>query len=429
MKIEPFKMKVTPEQSKRVQEILFKNGYSWFMSGATNVKNLYSPYLYFTKSIALGETQPNLTKGDCESTFYNDGIAELTYQEFMDKYEFELPEKWCVKPETLEQSKLVGKWFDKYYSDTPDQPFYENSGVKDLYFANNEPMYVWGYGPRSGFTEITFEQFKKYVLKEETMDKKIIGYKLIKPEFEGAAIQITQFISTDFAEFMLTAGDRGYASRLRHAGVLDLWFEPVYEEEKKFNVGDWVTYIEGGIPPYTTQIQSIGHDGWIRSNINKPDGGHYHYSQYRKATSDEIKKVTKYKIGDWITIEDSSKLQSGCKGCPEGTFQIVPSPTLDWKGLDQYDNGFFVQASNGIWKISNIGVRKATPEEIEAAQVVKMPFGDIEVVVTPNLIVSNIAGFSVTWSEIYELMKSLSSFPKVCGYTPTLNKSAIINIG
>lgn len=29
MKIEPFVIKVTPEQSKIIQEIIFKNGYSW----------------------------------------------------------------------------------------------------------------------------------------------------------------------------------------------------------------------------------------------------------------------------------------------------------------------------------------------------------------------------------------------------------------
>ena len=294
MKIEPFKMKVTPEQSKRVQEILFKNGYSWFMNGATNVKHLYSPYLYFTQSIRLRETQPNLTKGDFKFTFYENDAPELTYQEFMDKYDFELPKQWCVRL-TNDNSEFINKVRDRNCS---------SGGFITSRLIDPEINNSWYYytSPPEEYKEITFEQFKKYVLKEKTMDKKIIGYKLIKPEYEKIALKALGLQSA--REPFIIAGMLGYyVPKIKELGIMD-WFEPVYEAE--FKDGDWVTYIGGCIPPYTTQIQSIGNDGWIRSNINKPNEGHYHYSQYRKATPEEIEAVQEIKMpfGDIKVVVD-----------------------------------------------------------------------------------------------------------------------------
>ena len=68
------------------------------------------------------------------------------------------------------------------------------------------------------------------------MNKKIIGYKLIKPEYEKAsdALLDNSCVKWDKAENF-----RGYyhlilnsetISNLKKAGVLDLWFEPVYEQ-------------------------------------------------------------------------------------------------------------------------------------------------------------------------------------------------------
>jgi len=38
MEIKPFKMRVTPEQSRIVQQTLFNNNHTWF-SGDTTIKN------------------------------------------------------------------------------------------------------------------------------------------------------------------------------------------------------------------------------------------------------------------------------------------------------------------------------------------------------------------------------------------------------
>lgn len=66
--------------------------------------------------------------------------------------------------------------------------------------------------------------------------KEVVGYKLKNKQYEKAAILLASnpdiWTDLSFTTFMLTAGDKGYAKILREAGVLDLWFEPVYKEEK-----------------------------------------------------------------------------------------------------------------------------------------------------------------------------------------------------
>ncbi len=80
------------------------------------------------------------------------------------------------------------------------------------------------------------------------MYKKLIGYKLIKPEYKEAsdALLDNACVKWDKAENF-----RGYyhlilnsetISNLKRAGVLDLWFEPVYEQTitpKYFEIGKW----------------------------------------------------------------------------------------------------------------------------------------------------------------------------------------------
>ena len=77
MKIAPFKMRVTPEQSARVQEILFKNGYMW-LSGADYAHCFSYPFLYLGIALACGERQ---------ETFDGDNEPELTCEQFINLYD------------------------------------------------------------------------------------------------------------------------------------------------------------------------------------------------------------------------------------------------------------------------------------------------------------------------------------------------------
>jgi hypothetical protein len=88
------------------------------------------------------------------------------------------------------------------------------------------------------YTEITLEQFQKYVLKkEETMKKEIIvGYKLIKRKYKDAVLKILDRIN--FTQTPELTQDWSI-NKIKEAGVLDLWFEPVYKKvEKVIKMGD-----------------------------------------------------------------------------------------------------------------------------------------------------------------------------------------------
>lgn len=78
MKIEPFKIKVTPEQSKIVQEVLFKNGYAW-KDRTIYMHDTKVPYLYL-------DNNGMITYGYNTTVFYRHQESELTFEQFKQKY-------------------------------------------------------------------------------------------------------------------------------------------------------------------------------------------------------------------------------------------------------------------------------------------------------------------------------------------------------
>ena len=82
----------------------------------------------------------------------------------------ELPEKWYVKPNTLEEAKIVAEYFDKEKCGLVKKDNYYSSILLDVVargLSNNN----WGLSYHSAHTEISFEQFKKWVLKENIQPK------------------------------------------------------------------------------------------------------------------------------------------------------------------------------------------------------------------------------------------------------------------
>jgi len=132
------------------------------------------------------------------------------------------PEKWCIKSSEEEVRQYVNK-----HGECP--PYTE----KELYtsyahFPSFSENCTTSGEIKDGYTEITFEQFKKYVLKQETMGKKIIGYKLK----EGCEkyLPVLDKISSAFSltpSYVFLAGCM-YHTNFKEAQVLDLWFDPVY---------------------------------------------------------------------------------------------------------------------------------------------------------------------------------------------------------
>ena len=97
-----------------------------------------------------------------------------------------------------------------------------NSGVASFKHYSNTDKYI-----QVSFNNIILKHMKK--------TKEIVGYKLIKPEYEEAALKIAGLNnwspSSMTTEYQLFRSD--CIQKIREAGVLDLWFEPVYETKEK----------------------------------------------------------------------------------------------------------------------------------------------------------------------------------------------------
>lgn len=226
-------------------------------------------------------------------------LPSYSVKEFL-KEEFVLPEKWCIKI-TEENHEILRHYFKNAFT---FKNLYAISVIDFNYFNAHSSMFIdlktykWSDG-LGILPEITFEQFKKYVLKEETMEKKIIGYKLIKPEYKDAAEKIVGINNWEVFEKKLNTVSWGYDARnsLQKAGVLDLWFGKVYEEE--FKVGDWVIgWHTRNFNYHTTawQINKIN-DEFIYPVENRCENTTS--KSIRKATPEEIEEASTIKIGSY----------------------------------------------------------------------------------------------------------------------------------
>lgn len=120
------------------------------------------------------------------------------------------------------------------------------------------------------------------VNKEKTMEKEILGYKLIKPEYEKATIKLLGWNFT--TKLLINISEKGDIHRLKEAGVLDLWFEKVYKEE--FKVGDWISFSNATkTKTITSKLKEwTAHNYCILENGEKP-----FKDIIRKSTPEEIK--------------------------------------------------------------------------------------------------------------------------------------------
>jgi hypothetical protein len=155
-----------------------------------------------------------------------------------DGYSF--PKNWAVKV-TEENQSTLKEWaesrpdFDKAYVDRCNHLKEGYYVLSDRYDGSYQLWTEILDGFCHMFSEITFDQFKKHVLKqnqEPVMEKKLIGYILKNKEmYEAASIIAFKNVGGTYYWAEGRPDNRDTViTPLREAGVLDLWFEPVYEE-------------------------------------------------------------------------------------------------------------------------------------------------------------------------------------------------------
>lgn len=137
--------------------------------------------------------------------------------------EEKLPEKWCVCPQTDDNLALIKKWSGQF----------DNHRITNLYnaYTNDKKYYsTVDWAIRYGYSPITFNQFKRLVLKEESMkEKEIIGY-ILKEEYQKYGDAALKIMQVPWGSPIYHVSVKECINKLKQSGVLDLWFEPVYEE-------------------------------------------------------------------------------------------------------------------------------------------------------------------------------------------------------
>lgn len=151
-----------------------------------------------------------------------------------------LPEKWCVKI-TEENKDILTKW------KTQNNSTVEKAGEYGSSYVNYKGLNCIGKGDK---TEITFEQFKKWVLKEET--KSLVGryLKALKHRPIG-----TNYVKGDYIKIMednlkgsvkceknYTFGWDSYNWVRCSLVLMPEGFDPNTETTTKFEVGKWYEF-------------------------------------------------------------------------------------------------------------------------------------------------------------------------------------------
>lgn len=290
------------------------------------------------------------------------GLEEYEYEE----RDFVLPKRWYTIPKTKKQEKLLVTFVHENGCD-----YNFNNYINTHIPCFNDLTFVDGYREDGDtikdYTEITFEQFKKHLLKQETMKKEIIGYKLKEDckQYEEAAARICEYdnckldsASSDI-DFLLNSQDK---DNLQKAGVLDLWFEPVYKEEK-FEAGSYVVITGYG--------KKLNFQGYF--------------------TVGNVYKLTKNfgtNYGDFEVEKDDANIQNGYS-----------------MSVNYFTNPDF-----------KIEVRKATQEEIEEynkPNITKLYFGDVKFTIKKGQDFATNEYGKVYYTEFEKLLDYLSNIPKI----------------
>jgi hypothetical protein len=143
-----------------------------------------------------------------------------------------------------------------------------------------------------------------YTIKEQFRNNRTIGEAAARIEgYKCFGDRVTELTLPQLAiPFKEGYNYKSAIEKLTAAGVLDLWFEPVYEE-KEYKVGDWITFTSlpeeysrfNGDTVKITNIKENPHNYWYNHEPYSFSGGGFSYNAYktcfRKATLKEIKNA------------------------------------------------------------------------------------------------------------------------------------------
>ena len=316
-KFTPIAMKCNKEQWEDIKPLLVRDNIiirhitsfdhdTWLTNNyidiKLNISNVPIWSAYFFKRNIYSEWDKNIFLNAC-------GIEE----------EFVLPEKWCVKV-TNENKDVVYRWKLENTRCTT----YISAG----YYASYNGL--WGIKISNDMTEITFEQFKKYVLKENNMNTtntdKTFPFHL-DPHNAQRIIDIAcstwkSKLASMWAHNMVLGKpveiSESFYKEMRSACTNEQHklFDYIFGKDVEkcpYKVGDWI--VVNNIVVKITEIRENSyHICWITHTPNANTGGRISFKAYkdsiRLATSEEIAKSNcPYKDGELIWVKMSGVWQ------------------------------------------------------------------------------------------------------------------------
>lgn len=252
--------------------------------------------------------------------------------------EFVLPEKWQIK-RNEENHEIINNWMNNHHKGKITN---STNYISSNYFANNFNLSKL-VNKQDDVIEITFEQFKKYVLKEQLEEPKdkvlhstsISGnYKITKVESSEGAIyqlgdEITVFIkdSKNKGKLFTITGFRWSKDKSQICALtsthweygigldkIELYSEPVVKElslleqaKLKYPVGTKFRTVRGMKKLYTVQLNDIfeeNSDGAI-CIYSMGNGTVYFNNQWAEIIVEDFKLPETW----WITIENQKQLK------------------------------------------------------------------------------------------------------------------------
>lgn len=336
-------------------------------------------------------------------------VSEEEYN-LQEGIKWKLPEKWCIKDTA---GREVLEYFSTYSGSTCKMYTGSTNGYLHCPAVDYASLHS---NKQSGYTEITLEQFKKYVLKEKEMKAQSFTIKssssgLLKAWFEEAEkfeYSLVAMADKTFANKELFSNNTdnptlanykkltNYISR-KSTTEVEFTLPQQYEEalqfvkdqldpkywvvENEFKVGDWVVFTaNGGYMTNATKTQPVLNEAVQIMGLNKPfmsegdcnatmsnglfmrlstvdkRGENPYPKFFRKATPAEIKKAQQsdIEISGYKLKQSGGNLIFGCKTIPN---KIVKSffNSLD----DLRDYGVTIDLL-----VEKIGTTGLTPEKI-----------------------------------------------------------------
>ena len=254
-----------------------------------------------------------------------------------------LPEKWCVFPGNIEEMKIVFNWAKL-------QP-YCNGGISksetfdNWHFHNLVSFDYLGRYRMYEETKITFEQFKKYVLKEDVMSKQAQTFKITGSKSLLKAMW-SDLLEAGYTEGMFTPENNYKRANEYISTNCNLTHISISEEEFK--------------RLYCGNVSGNFHKTFILPEQ------YTEALEFAKQQLDPSFWAPKFEVGDYVVVLSDESYHYGNS---QGSEKPVVGQTYKIKKF-AYDSVCLYPEDGGWITIQAKDLRLATPEEIKKHQLI-----------------------------------------------------------